>query len=287
MIIYLGVYTMKKISALATFILSLLLISAPVFGQSKIEEIEQYEIRSYDPLKSGLTDLVFEARIDNVTEMLNKTKVFGNLTDVHFKIYWLSPSQYKIEVMGLPKGFQEVRDDLTSLIKGKLEFIIPERFSDKFKGYTLKAEPVANGKLIKAIDTTYTLSIPEVDILFDATGRLKTLETKAVYASTKTEFFQSPKGWSNNKLVMDKVISVSKQGPATLTVTNSIEYTTVSGMGFPSAVTVKNVSEVIIPANGKEKVKKIKNDTGTSIRFSKYEVNTGKAQRFMVDGLRR
>lgn len=278
---------MKKISALTTLILSLFLFTAPVLGQGKIEEIEEYEIRSYDPLKSGLTDLVFEARIDNVTEMLNKSKVFGNLTDVHFKIYWLSPSQYKIEVMGLPKGFQEVRDDLTTLIKGKLEFIIPERFSDKFKGYTLKAEPVANGKLIKAIDTTYTLSIPEVEIMFDASGRLKTVETKAIYASTKTEFFQSPKGWSNNKLVMDKVVSTSKQGPATMTATNTIEYTTVSGMGFPLTIIVKNVSEVIIPARGKDKEKKIKNDTGTSIRFTKYEVNTGKAQRFMVDGLRR
>lgn len=274
-----------------TFLLSILsitiLMGTPVLAQEKNEIIEQYEIRSYDPQKSGLTDLVFEARIDNLTEILNKTQTFGKLVDVYYKVYWLSPSQYKIEVLGLPKGFQEVRDDLSTLLKGKLEFIIPEKFSDKFKGYTFKAEPIADGKLIKAIDDSYTLAVPEVDLVFDNNGRLKTLETKAVASKVKTEFFQSPKAWSNNKLVMDKFVSVTKQGLATNTITNSIEYTTVSGMGFPSKVSIKNLTEATIPAQGKEKEKKVKNETNTSIRFTKYEVNTGKAQRFMTEGLRR
>lgn len=275
-----------------TFLLSILSIttllgSTGVWAESKNEVIEQYEIRSYDPQKSGLTDLVFEARIDNLTEILNKTQTFGKRTDVYFKIYWLSPAQYKIEVLGLPKGFQEVKDDLSTLIKGKLEFIIPEKFSEKFKAYTLKAEPIADGKLIKAIDDSYTLAVPEVELVFDNNGRLKTLQTKAAASSVKTEFFQTPKAWSNNKLVMDKIVSVSKQGIATNTVTNAIEYTTVGGMGFPSKVTVKNLTEATIPANGKEKEKKVKSETNTAVRFSKYEVNTGKAQRFMTEGLRR
>lgn len=263
------------------------MFTSVAWSQSKIAAIEEYEIRNYDPQKSGLTDLVFEARIEKLTDILNKAGNFGKLVDVYFKIYWLSPSQYKIEVMGLPKGFQEVRDDLSTLIKGKLEFIIPEKFSEKFKDYTLKAEPVADGKLIKAIDDTYTMAVPEVDIVFDKSGKLKTVETKAAYSQVKSEFFQSPKAWSNNKLVMDKIVTVTKQGTSTLTITNSIEYATVQGMGFPSKVTVKNVNEGIIPAHGKEKEKKVKNESGSVIKFSNYEVNTGKAQRFMTEGLRR
>lgn len=272
-----------------------LLLTASIFtmfntvawSQTKIEEIEQYEIRNYDPQKSGLNDLVFEARIEKLVDILNKTGNFGKLTDVYFKIYWLSPSQYKIEVMGLPKGFQEVRDDLAALIKGKLEFIIPERFSEKFKGYTLKAAPIADGKLIKAIDDTYTMAVPEVDITFDKTGRLKTVETNVAYSQVRTEFFQTPKSWSNNKLVMDKIVTTTKQGTAVATTTNTVEYATFQGMGFPAKVTVKNVTEAVIPAHGKEKEKKVKSESGSVIRFSNYEVNTGKAQRFMNEGLRR
>ena len=263
------------------------LVSFNITAQEKIEVIEQYEIRSYDPQKSGLTDLVFEARIDNLTEILNKTQTFGKLVDVYFKIYWLSPSQYKIEIMGMPKGFSEVRSDLSDLIKGKLEFIIPEKFSEKFKGYTLKVEPIADGKLIKAIDDTYTMAVPEVDLVFDSAGRLKTLQTKSTMSAVKTEFFQSPKAWSQGKLVMDKVVTTSKQGLTVMTSTNSIEYISVNGVGFPAKVTVKNVADTTIPATKKEKEKKVKNESGTIVKFSKYEVNTGKASRFMTEGLRR
>ena len=270
-------------------ILSLIIVfgTTSAWAQSKNETIEQYEIRTYDPQKSGLTDLVFEARIDKLTEILNKTQTFGKLVDVYFKIYWLSPAQYKIEVMGLPKGFQEVRNDLMSLIKGKLEFIIPEKFSEKFKGYTLKSEPAVSGKLIKAIDDSYTLAIPEVELAFDDNGRLKTMVTRAAASFVTTEFFQTPKSWSNNKFVMDKIVSVTKQGPSTSTVTNSIEYISANGMGFPSKVSIKNSTEVIIPAQGKEKAKKVNNETNSAVEFTKYEINTGKAQRFMTEGLRR
>lgn len=273
---------MKKL-----LLFSLLTLTSSVFAQAKIEELEQYEIRSYAPQKTGVSDLVFEARIDNLTEMLSKNMVLGKLVDVSFKIYWLSPSQYKIEVYGLPKGFVEIKSDLISLIKGKLEFVLPENFSEKFKGYTFKAEPIAEGKLIRAIDTTYTMAVPEVDITIDKAGQLKTIETRSPMSAVKTEFFHSPKSWSNNKLVLDKIVLSSRQGAATLTTINDVEYTSVNGVGFPSILRVKNISEVTIPATEKEKEKNIKNETGTIIRFTKYEVNTGKAQRYMNDGIKR
>lgn len=265
----------------------LLTMTDMVHAQEKIEELEQFEIRSYAPQKSGVTDLVFEARIDNLTEILSKNLVLGKLTDVSFKIHWLSPSKYNIEVQGLPKGFLEIKSDLIALIKGKLEFVLPEKFSEKFKGYTFKAEPVADGKLIRAIDATYTMAVPEVDITIDKSGQLKTVETRAAMSAVKTEFFHSPKSWSNNKLVLDKIVLTSKQGAANLTTTNNIDYISVNGIGFPSKITIKNESVVTIPATAKEKEKKIKNEAGTTIRFSKYEVNTGKAQRYINEGLKR
>lgn len=262
-------------------VLFLLTFSAGVFSQEKIEELEQYEIRSYAPQKSGVKDLVFEARIEGLTEVLQKNLSIGKLSDVSFKIYWLSPSQYQVEVHGLPKGFQEVKSDLSQLIKGKLEFVLPESFTEKFKGYNLKAEPIADGKLIRAIDQTYTMAVPEVDIVMDKTGTLKTVETRAPMSAVKTEFFHSPKSWSNNKLVIDRIVLTSKQGVAKVTSTNDIEYLNVNGIGFPSKITIKNVAETKVPASGKEKEKNVKSETGTVIKFTKYEVNTGKAQRYM------
>lgn len=265
----------------------LFLASGVAFAQEKIEELEQFEIKSYAPQKNGVNDLVFEARIDNLTDLLTKNLVVGKLVDVSFKIYWMSPSQYKIEVQGLPKGFEEVKADLVALIKGKLEFVLPEKFSEKFKGYTLKAEPIADGKLIRAIDTTYTMATPEVDIVIDQSGSLKRVETRAPLSAVKSEFIHSPKSWSNNKLTLDKIITTSWQGGTLLTTSNDLDYISVNGIGFPAKITVKNVAEVTIPKTAKEKEKKIKNESGTIIRFSKYEVNTGKAKRYIMDGLKR
>ena len=273
---------MKKI-ILVSLVWAWSCLSLAYSAQEKISEIEQYEIRSYDPKASGLTDLVFEARIENLTELLNKNLNIGKLTDVHFKIYWISPTQYQVEVEGLKKGFKEVKDDLANLIKGKLEFIIPEKFSEKFKSYTLKSEPLADGKLIRAIDETYTMAVSEVDIKFGPEGILRSVESKAPMSKITTEFFQSPKSWSNNKLVLDKTLSTSHQGNAIITVENAVEYKTFQGVGLPIKITVKNKSVLSVPAATKEKEKKIKQETSTNILFSKYEINTGKARKQMQE----
>ena len=60
---------MKKI-ILVSLVWAWSCLSLAYSAQEKISEIEQYEIRSYDPKASGLTDLVFEARIENLTELL-------------------------------------------------------------------------------------------------------------------------------------------------------------------------------------------------------------------------
>jgi hypothetical protein len=273
---------MKKILIMIIFV-----FCNVALAEEKIEELEQFEIRKYTPQKSGVTDLVFEARIDHLTETLTKNLVIGKLVDVSFKIYWLSPSQYRIDIQGLPNGFEEVRANLISLIKGNLEFVLPEKFSEKLQGYTLKKESVADGKLIHATDATYTMAIPVIDILFDKSGQIKTIETKAAMSAVKSEFFQTPKAWSNNKFVLDKVIQTTRQGATLFTTTNSLEYLSVNGIGFPSKLTIKNISEVTIPATKKEKEKKVKSETNSIIRFTKYEVNSGSAQRYIMEGIKR
>ena len=248
-------------------------------ANSKIDVIEQYQIRSYNPKNVGLTDLVFEARIENLTEILNKNLAIGKLVDVYYKIYWVSPKEYLVEVQGLKPGFKEIKDELANLIKGKLEYIIPEQFSEKFKDYTLKVESSVDGKLIRAIDETYTMAVSEINLKFDNNGLLKNIISNAPASKLTTEFFQSPKSWSNNKLVLDKTITTSIQGGVVYTVENMIEYKSIQSVGLPTKLSIKNSSEYTIPASGKTKEKKVKQENISHIIFSKYEVNTGKAKK--------
>ncbi len=279
-----GGKNMKKISIISLALTSLLYNSVG-YASQKIEEVEMYEIKSYDPKSTGLKDLVFEARIEHLTDLLNKKLSIGKLTDVHFKIYWISPTQYKVDVIGLKKGFQEIKSELANLIKGKLEFIIPEKFSEKFKGYTLSAEPIADGKLIRAIDETYTMSVSEVDIKFAKNGLLKSVDSKSPMSKISTEFYQSPKSWSNNKQVLDKTVSTSYQGGVEIVIENEIDYKLYQGVGLPSKISIKNTSSYMKPAHGKEKARKVSEENVSNIIFSKYELNTGKARKEILEGL--
>lgn len=273
---------MKKILIGILFILNTF-----ASAETKIEELLQHEIRTYSPEIAGVKDLIFEARIDGLPDILAKNSAIGKRNDIYFKIYWKTPNQYRIEVEGLPgnaASFKEIKDDLRELIKGKLEFVIPEKMSDKLKSYSLKIEPITDGKLLKAIDETYTLSIPEIDIVFDKTGKLKSMESRAPMSAVKTEFNNSPKSWSNNKLVLDKVVSVSGSPGNSFSVVNEIQYVDVNGFGFPSQINVKNIVEFMGSNKEKEKPKLMKKETTSVIRFSKYEINTGRAAKFIDEG---
>lgn len=277
---------MKKIISLAmlvSFIVGFKSVHAAVPAV-----VEQYEIRAYDPQKMGLKDLVFEARIDNLTETLTKLGNFGTLSDLHFKIYWISPGQYKIDVNGLPKGFAEVRSDLSMLIQGKLEFVIPEMFSSKFQNAAFTSENTAEGTLLTVSDpSSVGLNMPGLNVLFDKAGKLKSISNPMGAQNIRTEFFTAPKAWSQNKLVLDKIVTITTQGIQKSVVTNALQYATVSGMGFPTTLKISNVIEAKMPAHGKEKEKVLKQETGSVIKFTNYEVNTGKAQRYMKEGLKR
>lgn len=269
-----------------------------VNASEKLESLNELEIRSYTPEKLGLKDLVFEARIENLTEMLKRTGNLGELTDVYFKIYWMPPSEFRINVYGLPSGFEEIKNDLKILIKGKLNFIFPEKLTDTLKGYTLKEEIQKGKKIIKAQDLTYTKPISEYDIEIDSVSGLKKISSNiGENQSMETNFKYSTKTWSNNKFVLDSVEMKSKGQGGSMNVAHTLEYTSVAGIGFPKKIVVKNIANIKImePVKGKDgnfdpkklNEKMTKSESGSTLTFSNYEVNTNKAIKYITENVNR
>jgi len=275
---------MKK---LALFLILIMASLTNVIANEASDLLEENEIKNYDPQKQGLKDLVFEARIDNLAEILKAVGNFGNVTDLHFKVYWLPTNQYKIDVNGLPPGFEEVRNDLATLIKTKLDFVIPSTVQSRLKDYDLKTEATTEGKTIVATDPQGRLPITLMKINFDKSGKLSTMNYATGGQTIETKFASSPKSWSNNKNLLDTLTITTKQGIQTNIITNKVEYLTESGIGFPSKLIIKNLTTAKIPAQGDKKEQNLKQETGTTVRFSNYEVNTGKAQRYMMGGQKR
>lgn len=255
--------------------------SAPILP----EQLIQYDVRKYNPEAQGLKDLVFEVRVEQLTETLNKNLSLGKLIDVHFKVYWMPSNEWRIEVNGLPKGFDEVKNDLKQLVAGKLEYVLSRPFKAVVEGLTFENYTEKGINYIRAFDPLYSKPFTDILLQFDLNGRLLYMRTNIPNSTVETNFEYGVYPWSNSKFLVTKHISKSKLGVSESTISHLIEYSLVNSFGFPSKMTIKTNNKVTLPAQGKDKEKIVSQDMTSVLKFSKYETNTGKAKRFIIDGV--
>lgn len=257
------------------FCFCLLVFSTKTMAQD-IPEVEQYELKSYSPINYGLKDLTFEARIKNLKEVLEGKYNFSNLIDVYYKVYWIFPGQYQMSVEGLPDGFNELELELKSILKEKLEFVVPKGISSKLRAYKLSYKS-KKPTVIEGIDPTQSRTANRIELEFSGDGKLEEFRSFSPYNVTKSILELSSKSWSHNKWVIESYKVVSETPQSLTSVTNLIEYETHSGIGLPKSVKTRTKVE----AKGKEKNTTL-SEEGSELTFSNYEVNTGKAKKAMV-----
>ena len=265
-----------------------LLAVLPIFssnGANTPAEIENFDIRYYHPANYGLKDLVFEVRVKNLLENLNKNLSLGTLADVYFKVYWMMPGKYKIEVAGLPKGFKEIKSDLKNLIKNRLDFVIPQKLAPKVRSYSLTSRKSKKGVQIIGRDKTHTKAVNEIQLDFNKKGMLSKYKSMSPMGVNSSSIRMSAKGWSHNKWLIDNLKIDTIQGINKITMSHDVDYLSIDGFGFPAKVTITTSSELM--KTKKSKARKTSNPVTSEILFSKYEVNTGKAQKQIIQGVRK
>ncbi len=260
------------------------LFSLKAFPVLASSEIENFDIRYYHPANYGLKDLVFEVRVKNLLESLNRKLSLGRVVDVHFKIYWMLPGKYKIEVAGLPKGFKELKSELRNMIKNRLDFVIPQKLAPRVRSYSLTRKKLKNEVNIIAKDKTHTRLISEIRLKFNKKGMLKSLKTLSPAGVNNSLMKMTAKSWSHNKWLID-VLTVNKtQGVQKTSMKYKIDYLSIDGLGFPKKISILTTQELLQTRGAKSK--KNERKVESEIIFSKYEINSGKAKRFIVKGLR-
>ncbi len=248
-------------------------------------EIENFDIRYYDPSNYGLRDLVFEIRMTNLVETMKQRLQIKDLVDVYFKIYWMYPGKYKVDVEGLPAGFNEIKNELKTMVKNRLDFVIPQKLSPKVRSYDLKSKKSKKGTTIVGTDKTHTRAVNEIRLSFDGGGKLTGFKTMSPMGVNSSEMKMSAKSWSHNKWVVDRLVVKAIQGIQMTEIRHDVKYENVDGFGFPNKVEVKTTRKLVKPKSVKDKSDEL--ELKTEVLFSKYEVNTGKAQRYITQGLRK
>lgn len=251
----------------------------PVFSED-LTEIKQYDLRTYSPVSYGLKDVIFEVRVENLKEMLEGQYNLKNLVDVYYRVYWIFPGQYQINVEGLPQGFRELEAELKSILKEKLEFVVPKDLSSKLRAYKLSYKS-QKPTVIEGVDPTQSRSVNRVELHFQQNGKLKSFKSYSPYNVTESILDLGIKSWSHNKWVVEKYEIIVDSPQRILTVINSIDYETHGGIGLPKSISTKTKVQIKRSVKGEEKLENL-SEQDSKLTFSKYEVNTGKAKKAMT-----
>ncbi|MFW5871925.1 MAG: hypothetical protein ACOCUT_02360 [bacterium] len=241
---------------------------AVAFSQSGEELIKQFDLKLYRPDQLGLKDFRVDLNIPSTTEKLKEQKIFGDLKKVIFQIYWQQPDKIDVHIIGMPKGFLEVKRQLQMQIASRIEYLIPVPLSEKLKGYKLETEKIKGDKVkVIAKDPTGKMEIQEYHLVFTNKGALQKFITFRPVGKEMSNFVLSTRSWSNNKWVIDGLNTTVKLPGGEINTSQTFEYLTDSGFGLIKKINIK-MEQKINGKTAKEENRMI---------FSNYKINKGLA----------
>tara|TARA_R110002049_G_scaffold206957_2_gene377376 strand:+ start:3290 stop:4108 length:819 start_codon:yes stop_codon:yes gene_type:complete len=252
-----------------------------LLGTSKLEaseRLKQFDQNQYSPSKYGLKDLTFEVKIDGMEKDLKERYALTKVNDPRFKVYWLNPGRIEIEVLGLPPGFTNLKNELKKLVVERIEYVVPQNLSTRLRGYRFDEKKIKNDLVVlEGKDETNTKAINKIDVVLNEQGEIQSMKTTSPSGSQMVKFESSKKSWSHSKNVIDTVNISAVTGIQRNTTETKITYISKDGFGFPSSIATETTIEAMTNTEAKNKV-----TTSANLYFSNYEVNTGNAQKFLI-----
>lgn len=254
--------------------LCLAFLTTSVFAQDANTYLTNFDNKIYSLKSKGVTDFVVDIESPQMTKRLNEQKLFGKVEEVIFRTYWTAkPERLAIEVVGLPEGFREVKEDLKMSIMGVMDNLIPMTTAQRFNSYKFTAGKAA--KEFIAEDTTGIAPIPSFILKFDEQDKLvevtaqKNIGTMVIKPNYKKESF------ADGKWVLQELETISSEQGQTLIVTKELDYGKANGIGVLTEVEVETEHKITVPES-----KTIK--SSEKIFFKNYKINTGDALKYFL-----
>lgn len=242
------------------------------------ESVQQFDLRTYDPIKVGLKDFTCEVRLKGITEKIKKDFPAIKINDeVYYKLFWVYPGKVDFQVQGIPAGFRELKQNLKNLIVNRLDYLVPQSLGKRFRAYTMTETKIKSGVKVEGKDPTNNLSVNKIELYFDKEERLKTFKSYSPMGFQESSFDYKKKSWSKNKWVLEEVDAKMIQGPQVMEIETEIDYENYVGFGFPSEITIKTKQYVVSPEKNE---KKNERSGETVITFSDYKINDKEAQKY-------
>lgn len=250
-----------------------LFVMSSAFAQDPSATLKAFDAKIYSLKNRGVKDFVVDIESSKLTKQMNDQQLFGKVEELIFRTYWTAqPERLAIEVIGLPDGFKEVKEELKISMLQMMDNILPQTMEQRFAGYKFiqkgPGEITAQDSTGLAPIPSFTLKLDDQKGLTEVIGHkpIGTLVVKPVY--TKPSF-------SEGKLVLASQTTTSTENGQSMIVTKELEYDKAEGISVVSEVTIS--SEYKGPGKDARSVK-----SNESIEFKNYKINDGSAFKYFL-----
>lgn len=258
------------------FALLFILVTLPTLAADQGEYLKFFDSKVYSLKTKGVKDFTVEISSSKLTKQLNDLKSFGEIKNLKFKLYWTAnPERLDIEIIGLPDGFLQLKDELRASILPVIDNLLPMTLAQRFPGYKFTA-----GKekaTILATDTTGLAPIPSYTLEFDSQDRLIKIVGNRPLGTQEIDFIFEKKAFTDGKWALISVESEVSDNGQTIKIIRKLNYGSTQGIGTLSSVDM--TTEQSLKKEGAKPVSQ-----SDHIEFSNYQINSGAAfKHFLSD----
>ncbi|MFP5385479.1 MAG: hypothetical protein ACLGHN_05330 [Bacteriovoracia bacterium] len=252
----------------------MLISSALSFAQDPVAYLKSFDSKIYSLKNKGAKDFVVDIESSKLTKQMNDQQLFGKVEELLFRVYWTSqPERVAIEIIGLPEGFKELKEELKVSVIPLLDNLIPQTLPQRFAGYTF-----TQGKKQREIiarDTSGIAPIPTFSLSFDDKDRLIEVNGQKPVGLFIVKPVYEKESFSEGKWVLKEQKTVASENGQTMTVSKELEYGKVQGISVLTEVEVTTEYR----SEGTDKKPMSVSET---IEFKNYKINEGTALKYFL-----
>ena len=229
---------------------------------------KSFDNKIYNPKELGLNSLSVDAKVKGLTETLKATLIVPNISNVFFRITWDPKKQFNVKVIGLPPGFNEIKNSLELTMVDKLRYFIPPKIINLVKDYSLSTKKLDSGIQYTLEDKTFLKGITKIDAFFDRDNNLSKMEFKGLNIWEMNTFKYEE--LSGTKKLVIKNFLVESGGPQVVYATSySVDYTNVGKFFFPKTISITAQVQTL---PGEKGSKQTLAESKSEITFSNFQV---------------
>jgi hypothetical protein len=250
------------------------LISFNVWPQDPTAYLNSFDAKVYSLKTKGIKDFVVDIGSSKLTKQMNDQMMFGVVKEVIFRTYWTAnPERIAIEVIGLPDGFREIKEELKVSIFSVIENLLPISTVQRFAGY--KFHSGATPKEFVAQDSTGIANIQSFVLRFDNEDKLSDVVGKKTIGTLVITPKYEKDSFAAGKWVLKSLVTKSSENGQSMTITKDLKYGTSQGIGVLSQVTLTTEQRSEAPG---AKALILEEE----IDFKNYKINAGEALKYFL-----